>query len=406
MRNPLSAIVHSADTISATLNGLPPNMDMSKIPGPVVDALRENVSAAKVILDCAKHQKRIIDDILTLGRLEATLLSVKPSAVKPSKLVDTILSLFEAELRSNKITTNVTAERSMQELSIDYLYLDPSRVTQIFLNLLTNAIKFVKRESTRNIEIRYGATLTPPRSTEGTDLLSNNLHWATKGKNAADVTKDSEWGTGEIIYLIFSLSDTDIGMHETEIVKIFERFQQASIKTHMTCGGSGLGLYISKELTEKMAGEIAVSSQPGAGSQFAFYIKTRRVEPKSGCLPLRTVTAAPLGTKPPHKLCVLLVEDNIINQQLLQRHLTKSHCHVLVANNGVEALGLLQKPEAHFDIVLMDVQMPVMDGLTCTAEIRRLEGMATLKGRLLIIVVTANVRQEQIEIAMAAGAVG
>ncbi|KAH7383920.1 putative histidine kinase-like protein M3YPp [Pyrenochaeta sp. MPI-SDFR-AT-0127] len=404
MRNPLSAIVHCADTISATINDLQLNFDIKVIPGPVLDALRENVSDAEVILDCARYQKRIIDDILTLGRLESTLLSVKPSAVKPSELIDSLLSLFEAELRSNMITTKVTAEPSMQGLGINHLYLDPSRVTQIFMNMLTNAIKFVKNENTRNIEIRYGATLSPPRSTKGINLLSKDLCWAPKGKNATDVTNDSEWGTGEIVYLIFSLSDTGIGIHETEILKIFERFQQASIRTHMTYGGSGLGLYISKELTEKMAGEIGVSSRLGEGSRFVFYIKTRRAEVKLGYLPLRTVTTAPLPTTLTRELCVLLVEDNLINQKVLQKHLTKAQCHVVIANHGLEALDLLRKPGAYFDIVLMDVQMPVMDGLTCMTEIRRLEKMATLKGRLPIIAVTANVRQEQVDTVLAAGA--
>ncbi|KAF2790240.1 hypothetical protein K505DRAFT_251628 [Melanomma pulvis-pyrius CBS 109.77] len=402
MRNPLSAIVHCADTISASLDDV---QAKETIPDSILDALKENVSAASIILDCANHQKRIIDDVLTLSRLESTLLSVTPSASRPSKLVNSVMAIFEAELRSNSIATKVIAEPSIQQLAIEHLNLDSSRVTQIFMNLLTNAIKFVKSEKSRNIEVRYGATSLPPRDTTCFGPRSKDVHWAPKGKNATDVTGNPEWGTGEVVYLTFSVSDTGIGMRQNEIVKIFERFRQANIKTHVTYGGSGLGLFISKELTEKMAGEIGVMSYPGEGSLFVFYIKTRRVEkPSKELLPILPRTF-PNGPEPStRKLRVLLVEDNLINQRVLRKHLTKSDCEVHVANHGVEALDILRKPETRVEVVLMDMQMPVMDGLTCMSEIRKLEQEGQLAGRLPIIAVTANVRQEQIDTAITAGA--
>jgi signal transduction histidine kinase/CheY-like chemotaxis protein len=420
MRNPLSAIMHSADTISASFSDVQAKAYATKIPEAILEVLRDNVTSANIVLDCAKHQKRIIDDVLTLGRIESTLLSVTPSPVQPCKLVDSIMAMFEAELRSNKIMTSVIAEHSIKELNIRYLNLDPSRVTQIFMNLLTNAIKFVKGESHRNIEVRYGASLASPRYTNGiitpSAAFSKDLHWAPKGKNAVDVTNNTEWGTAEVIYLTFSLKDTGIGMDDDEISKIFERFRQANIKTHETYGGSRLGLYISKELTEKMAGEIGVMSHPGEGSRFVFYIKTRRAEDPHKDLPASTnpvLAIKDLALSPyrsiitsakAEKLRVLLVEDNLINQRVLQKHLAKSGCEVDVANHGIEALDILGMKATKFDVILMDMQMPVMDGLTCTVEIRKLEHAGQLEGRLPIIAVTANVRQEQIDSAMSAGA--
>lgn len=402
MRNPLSAIVHSADAISSTLDDLRPTLDMSKIPRSMLDALEDNVSAASIILGCARHQKRIIDDILTLGRLETALLSVNPSAVKPSDLIDNALALFAGELQSNAISVKISTEQSMQELAIDHLYLDPTRVTQIFLNFVTNAIKFTKTRNRREISICYGASLTPPRSTRNDTMFSRNLRWAPKGRNAADVTDDAEWGNGEVVYLLFSLSDTGVGMDAKEMANIFGRFEQASVKTHVNYGGSGLGLYISKELTEKMGGEIGVTSQVGEGSQFVFYIKTKRAKVDASHPPPPETL---LSTTLMRKFRVLLVEDNLVNQRVLQKRLIKSNCNVVVANHGLEALEILQASGAQFDVVLMDVQMPVMDGLTCTAEIRKLEETSILKGHLLIVAVTANVRQEQIDHAIAVGAV-
>jgi CheY-like chemotaxis protein len=314
--------------------------------------------------------------------------------------------MFDKELRSKSIVTEVTAESSIESLHIDNLNLDPSRVTQIFINLLTNAIKFMKPDGEKKLSIQYGATLTPPRTREDSKLFSREVHWAPKGSKASDNVNNEEWGNGEVVYLTFSLSDSGIGMSPDELDNIFERFQQANVATHVTYGGSGLGLFISKELTERMAGEIGVSSRPNEGSTFFFYIKTRRATEESTPkrLPLRKLPSDPIPMLAAPRLQVLLVEDNLINQRVLQKHLSRCSCDVEVANHGVEALDVLCKPGARFDVICMDVQMPIMDGLTCTREVRRLEEVGELKGRIPVIAVTANVRQEQIEDAIAAGA--
>ncbi|KAH7088922.1 hypothetical protein FB567DRAFT_559506 [Paraphoma chrysanthemicola] len=406
MRNPLSAIVHCADGIALSVDDIMANQDIRSVPDAVIDVLRANSSAASIILDCCKHQKRIIDDILTLSRLESTFLSLKPTAVKPVEMVNSVLRMFGAELQSKAISTTVIAEPSIKALNVDYLQLDASRVTQIFINLLTNAIKFMKVVGDRKIEIRFGASLVHPRSKADVNPYPEDIRWAPLGDKASDVTNDAEWGTGQIVYLTFSLIDNGIGMRMDQVEKIFERFRQASIMTHVTYGGSGLGLFISKELTERMAGEIGVMSTPDTGSMFVFYIKSRRAEPRptTAAPSIRPLPIRAISELKPLKPRVLLVEDNIINQKLLRIHLARLHWEVEVANHGVEALEFLTKPDEKFDIVLMDMQMPVMDGLTCTREIRKLEKAGNLPGRLPIIAVTANVRQEQIEKALAAGA--
>lgn len=423
MRNPLSAIVHCADAITSTLD----DADITNMPTECLEALKDNIQSAKIILQCANHQKRIIDDILTLSKLDSMLLSITPVAVKVPKLVDSIVNMFEAEMKSHGIHYDVQSDKSLQTLDISRLYLgkpsliyplsggeltlqDPSRVTQVFINLLTNAIKFVKPSKHPLISIRYGISLSRPRA-----FFPDSMFWATDSNQDDDVTSSPEWGNGEEICLAFSVQDSGIGLQDKEINKIFERFRQANVKTHVKYGGSGLGLFISKELTEKQGGEIGVSSIPGQGSTFGFYVKTRRVEHRPKLDVEMRRGSRTQGPAPP-LLRVLLVEDNLINQQVLGKQLKKAGCDVAVANHGLEALKVLD--EKTFDVVLMDSEMPVLDGLAATRTIRQKEmaGEGLLGeamsasgprggARLPIIAVTANVRKEQIDTAIAAGAV-
>ncbi|KAF2820431.1 hypothetical protein CC86DRAFT_471509 [Ophiobolus disseminans] len=405
MRNPLSAIVHCADAITNAVE----EADLPKMPEECLEALNDTMQSAKIILQCANHQKRIIDDILTLSKLDSMLLSITPVAVKPPKLVDSIVNIFEAEMKSNGIHYEVKPDSSLVSLDIGRVYLDPSRVTQVFINLLTNAIKFVKPANDPLISIRYGASLLEPRA-----FFPDTMFWATAGNTDGNVTNSPEWGHGQEVYLTFSVQDSGIGLQDKEIHNIFERFKQANVKTHVKYGGSGLGLFISKQLTEKQGGEIGVSSLPGEGSTFGFYVKTRRVEQRSQGIDDMS-TQSRQKNPASQQLRVLLVEDNIINQLVLSKQLKKADCMVAVANHGLEALESLEKDS--FDIVLMDLEMPVLDGLAATTQIRKKElagegllGQAMAASgpragaRLPIIVVTANVRKEQIDTAIAAGA--
>lgn len=119
MRNPLSAIVHCADAITSSLD----DADITHMPIECLEALKDNIQSAKVILQCANHQKRIIDDILTLSKLDSMLLSITPVAVKIPKLVDSIVNIFEAEMKSHGILYHVQSDKSLKDLDISRLYL-------------------------------------------------------------------------------------------------------------------------------------------------------------------------------------------------------------------------------------------------------------------------------------------
>ena len=199
------------------------------------------------------------------------------------------------------------------------------------------------------------------------------------------------------IELEFSVRDTGIGLTAEQAAGLFQAFSQADVTTARKYGGTGLGLVISKRLTEMMGGRIWVDSELGRGSDFRFALRLARgqetvVEATEGDSVLAVARARLQGAR------VLVVEDNPFNQQLATELLEDAGVNVIVANNGREALERLAA-EQPFDIVLMDVQMPEMDGYEATRRIRGVPEMAGLR----VIAMTANATREDRESCMAAG---
>lgn len=446
MRNPLSAIMQLADGIASSIEDWDSLDDHSA--DSALQLLKEKAENGKTILLCATHQKRVIDDVLTLSKLDSQLLSIWPAVVQPALVVESTLTMCQAEFDTNSITVEHRTDESYTRLNLDWVALDPARLTQIFVNLLTNAVKFTKLESKRKITVTRGAFSHPPPPLE-------NITWFPTEQERRDATTGSEWGTGDVVYLLFTVSDTGKGLEQKEMTRLFNRFQQATKKTHIKYGGSGLGLFVSRELTENMGGQIGVASTPGQGTKFAFYIKVRKAPPPPTASddhkqqhrqslqppsqpPSSTAAAAAAAstemmsqiTRFPSKenavpttaVQVLLVEDNIINAQVLTKQLKRAGCTVYIANHGQEALDFLPRtkawhdyrplqtvdsPSANLDVdidcILMDVEMPVLDGLSCTRQIRKLRRDGLITKHIHIIAITANARSEQIASAMEAG---
>ncbi|TGO32978.1 hypothetical protein BHYA_0275g00050 [Botrytis hyacinthi] len=430
MRNPLSAIIQCADMIGISVKEFDGGTNDVILPR---EAVHGYADAASTIILCAQHQKRIIDDILTLSKLDSDLLFVTPTEVQPLPIIKNALKIFDGELQKSDVALRFHVSPTFEELNIDWIKLDPSRLVQVLINLVTNAIKFTQTQPKRNIAITVSVALEPP-STPGLVYLSR-----TNGHK--DNTPDGEWGDGEIVYLHIEVQDSGRGLDETERNLLFKRFSQASPRTHVQYGGSGLGLFISRELTELQGGQIGVASKAGVGSTFAFYIQTRRCDPpedKDSFVPQMDAQAqnniitnnslarvkgptrhplrsrrsqSPASSTPKH---ILIVEDNIVNQKVLSKQLRSAGCIVSVANHGLEALEFLEKstfsatlPEGvsgvPCNILLMDLEMPIMDGLTCVRQIRKWEKEGKVRGRVPVIAVTANARSEQIARAKEAG---
>jgi signal transduction histidine kinase len=264
MRNPLSAIMISADDIMSSLKSLEQRFPDSRV------VLRSAVDAAQVIVDCAQHQRRIVDDILTISKLDSGLFSFAPVACSVATVINNLLKMIEPELASGGVSRHLDIDPSFQILAIDQVFIDPSRLLQILINLLTNAVKFTKHAELRSITICMRASLVPPlRTMHGHEYLPRH-----RQHDHASVR--TEWKVSDILYLEFSIEDTGKGLTPEEKDLMFQRFSQAP-KTHVNYGGSGLGLFISRELVELQGGQIGVASEgQGKGCNFSFYIQARR----------------------------------------------------------------------------------------------------------------------------------
>lgn len=468
LRNPLSAVVQCADSVIASLQGLPlydtdtqfHNMDMDK----VVDEITSSIDSLQTIVSCSLHQKRVIDDVLTLSKLDSDLISITPVRVQSAVVVSEALKMFDVECNQMDIKLQFRKDPTFE--GYDWLMLDPSRLLQVLINLLTNAIKFTKDRPVRCITVTLGASSERPPQVWDTINFTHN----GSEDHLKDLIHGLEWGEGNVAYLWLKVEDTGCGMTYDEQNRLFSRFSQATPRTHVKYGGSGLGLFISKSLATLQGGAIGVSSDPDVGSTFAFYVSVRKAKPPAGQSlatrpgPQRTESTEQAMRRV--KLNILIVEDNLVNQKVLKKQLAKFGWNVSVAGDGQQALDWLKEslywrgppPNTHdkiteeeekeyfalpslhdVDIILMDIEMPIMDGLTCAQRIRDFEAQGLLAApvrrgsglrrqltssvspitpsheingsavlaeaytRLPILAVSANARMEQVEQALAAG---
>ncbi|KAK4574723.1 hypothetical protein LTR86_001564 [Recurvomyces mirabilis] len=461
MRNPLSAILQSAEAVVTILgaSGMP---IMGEDLVLKQEAAEDVIDAAQTIILCAQHQKRIVDDILTLSKLDASLLVLSPDKVQPPQLVKRVLKMYESELQRADIQAKLCIEPSYEKLRVNWIILDSSRLLQVIINLVTNAIKFTQYSEVRKLTISLGAsTKRPSGEHHGVDFVP-----VRAGKSSLD---SPIWGQGEAVYLQMAVADTGSGLSADEMQLLFQRFSQASPKTYKQYGGSGLGLFISRELVELQGGQIGVSSAPGK-TAFTFFVKARRwvpgpneqetvmpsitsrrtSVPDDSTASARSVTptlspsahvlqrnskwaetATATASEPraantaPHQngqstptettatnardqLHILIVEDNMVNQRVMSQQLRRAGCVVHLANHGGECLHILEgttyssgtKP---LSLILLDLEMPTMDGLTCIGHIRNWQAIGKINEHVPVIAVTANARSEQIAEAISAG---
>ncbi|KAF3935300.1 hypothetical protein ABW19_dt0205912 [Dactylella cylindrospora] len=440
MRNPLSAILQLSDTIICSLSSC--EKYFSQCDPQLEEEVSASIDAAQTILLCASHQKRVVDDILTLSKLDSARLMITPVDVQPVAVVNEAIKMFEQECKLNDIHMDLEVDDEYRNLAVDWVKLDPTRLLQVLINLLTNALKFIRSEAERNIIITLSASLDKPVDPEGL-MVFPSIRKSSEASQADAPESNEE--QEDSLFLSFEVKDTGKGLTDEEKKMLFQKFSQASPRTHIQYGGSGLGLFISRELVQLQCGEIGVLSEAGKGCAFCFYIKVARGEPQGTELPVyaRTIVPGALTKRTPGNLSpplvpgslsrpvspsvasgaitpgstrtpepkslvgvnVLIVEDNLVNQKVVRKQLMKLGCETYVANHGLEALEKVMQSKLYMKatddaydltVILMDVEMPVMDGLKATGEIRRLQAEGSLVRHIPIIAVTANARPEQI----------
>jgi two-component system sensor histidine kinase/response regulator len=328
------------------------------------DLKPEQAQRLDKVSQAAQHLLGVINDILDLSKIESGKLSLEETDFSLPALVVRAMALVGDSARGKglSVTTDVSALPQL-------LRGDPTRLSQALLNLLSNAIKF-------------------------TDHGSVALRGA--------LVSDDERG----LLVRFEVKDTGIGMNSETMSSLFKPFEQADSSTTRRFGGTGLGLAITKRLAEMMGGEIGVSSAPGEGSTFWLTARLARALDANVAIQSASVLGrwapgvALTRLKHDHQGArILLAEDNLINQELAAELLANAGMVVGLARNGLEAVEMVSRAEPPYDLILMDMQMPQMDGLAATRAIRALP----IGQQLPVVAMTANAFGEDRAACLAAG---
>lgn len=310
---------------------------------------RDSLTMAR---NSARNLLAILNDILDFSRIESGKLKLEVIPFDLGEVARRSMELFAL----NAEAKGIALQREIEEGLPGLFHGDPVRLQQVLMNLVGNAVKFTETGFVR-LEIRSGQE--------------------EEGRYDLD----------------FAVVDSGVGIEPEQQRLVFEAFSQADSSTTRRFGGTGLGLSISKELVRMMGGELKVDSKPGQGSKFFFRLRL------SAAAAAMAPPPPPALLKPARAMRVLLAEDNEVNRILIQRILEKDSHRVTAVNNGRLALEALARE--HYEAILMDVQMPELDGFAATREIRRME--AAMGRRTPVIALTALALKGDAEMCLEAG---
>ena len=336
----LAVMSHEIRTPLNGVLGMAQAMDVDPLPPRQRERLRVIRESGSALMD-------LLDDLLDLSRIEAGRLSLDAHDFDLRAVVEGAHAAFSAEAVAKELDYPLEIDPTMDGLWRG----DSGRVRQILSNLISNAVKFTHRGE-------VGVRLS--RSASGVRV---------------------------------EVADTGIGIEADRVARLFEKFVQADASATRSYGGSGLGLAICQELCRAMGGEITVDSTPGAGSTFALELPLRHVE-RAAPAPGPTILADGPALR------VLAAEDNPVNRMVLKALLAQLDLEPTIVETGADTVRAWEA--AHWDLILMDVQMPVMDGPTATMTIRAREALLG-RPRTPILAVTANTMPHQLASYRAAG---
>ena len=307
---------------------------------------------------CGKELLSMLGNVLDLARIENNKVEMEYTVSNVRECFENCVTMFRQQAESKNQTLSLT-----EQIMYPYVYMDAPHLSEICLNIISNAIKYTN----------------------------------TGGTISCSVLQESckeDWCN-----MIITITDNGIGMSEEFQKHIFEAFERERNSTASHIEGSGIGMGITKKLVELMNGTIEVKSKQGEGSSFTVTVPCRKA--------LKEDTLEKKNTNLHNKNClngvrILLVEDNEINIEIARELLTEEGCLVETANDGVACIDMIEKADAdYYKLILMDIQMPVMNGYDATLAIRKMKD--TKKSRIPIIAMTANAFAEDVQKVLSVG---
>lgn len=370
IRTPMNSIIGMTDLALMTTN------------------LGEQNDYLTTVKESALHLMQVISDILDISKIESGKLELEYKSFSLPKTLHSLMRMFRFEAEKKQLGLGLEIDPNLPE----WILGDEVRLRQVLVNLLGNALKFTPKGRIDILaeRIHEGSLeiLHTDVQLSNAENMSNVFEVTSMRSTAQNATNHRKKRRKQAVVRI-SVRDTGIGISRFKQKNIFNVFQQAEKSTSRKFGGSGLGLSISRKLIEAMGGSIVLQSKLGKGSIFSFYLpvtiekQRKEVEIVNQELP-----------KINQGLRILLVDDNLVNIKLGETILKKLGHQVEVAQNGQEAIAVLQ--EEKFHLVLMDVEMPVMNGLEATQKIRNSECCPDQKD-IPIIAMTAHALEEMKE---------
>lgn len=349
----------------------------------------------------SNHLLSLINDVLDMSRIESGKIEIDSTVVSLSDIVSDLRTIVSTDADAK----GINLEMKMVDVSNDVVVCDKLRLTQVLLNVLSNALKYTESDGTVRFTVTQKSKPSNALATAGAGELSDAKKSASP--NVVDDRKSVLIGSPldyrnnkEFANYEFIIEDTGIGMSSAFLKHVFEPFARETTATVSGIQGTGLGLSITKRIVDMMGGTISATSTEGQGSCFKMDFRFEIADDSQ---------LKPMSPKKPHAdgakfdgKHILLVEDNELNLEIAQAMLERVGVKVTTADDGTVAVRMMEEsPAGTFDLVLTDVQMPIMDGYEETRNIRAMDDPA--KAQIPIVAMTANAFDEDREEALAVG---